>query len=188
MNYEDYYKYLLKRGNMGYLYRRYFLYPRLNRYLFGRVLDFGCGIGDFLSFRSNTIGVDINPFVIEHCQQLGLQAYHIEQLPTPFQDMTFQGAVLDNVLEHLDKPEQVLKEITRVLSHNAVLIVGVPGEKGYKSDPDHKRFYDEISLKDLITRFGFTWIRTLHMPFRLLKINPIKNQYCIYGIFLYSIL
>jgi SAM-dependent methyltransferase len=102
--------------------------------------------------------------------------------------MTFQGAVLDNVLEHLDNPEQVLKEITRVLSHNAVLIAGVPGEKGYKSDPDHKRFYDETSLKDLISRFGFTWIRTLHMPFRLPKLNLIKNQYCIYGIFLYSIL
>jgi len=136
VSYRDYYNYLLRRSRLGYLYRRYFLYPFLNQYLSGTVLDFGCGIGDFLSFRSDTIGVDVNPFVITHCRRLGLQAYHIEQLPTPFQDMTFQGALLDNVLEHLDQPETVLKEIVRVLSHNATLIIGVPGKKGYDTDPD----------------------------------------------------
>jgi len=183
VNYRDYYNYLVGRSNLSYLYRRYFLYPCLNRYLSGTVLDFGCGIGDFLSFRSDTIGVDINPFVIEHCHRRNLKANHIEHLPTPFQNMTFQGALLDNVLEHLDQPETVLKEIVRVLSHNATLIIGVPGKKGYDTDPDHKRSYDESSLKDFIIRFGFTWMQTLHMPFRFPGFNRFLSQYCIYGIF-----
>jgi ubiquinone/menaquinone biosynthesis C-methylase UbiE len=56
-----YFEYLMRRSFLGDLYRRYVLYPRLNLHLNGKVLDVGCGIGDMLSYRKNTVGLDVNP-------------------------------------------------------------------------------------------------------------------------------
>ena len=62
-DYQDYFNYLRGRSRLGLLYRKYWLYPRLNKYLYGDVLDVGCGVGDLLSFRPSTIGVDVNPVI-----------------------------------------------------------------------------------------------------------------------------
>ena len=42
---EQYYHYLRQRSRLGLWYRRYWLYPRLNKHLRGQTLDVGCGIG-----------------------------------------------------------------------------------------------------------------------------------------------
>ncbi len=63
-NFEAYLAYLKNCSKLGLLYRRHWLYPRLCCYLRGRVLDVGCGIGDFVAFRPETVGVDINPVTV----------------------------------------------------------------------------------------------------------------------------
>ena len=46
--------------------------------------------------------------------------------------------VLDNVIEHIQDPMPLLKECKRVLASKGNIIIGVPLEKGYERDPDHK--------------------------------------------------
>lgn len=58
---QQYFQYLKSRSFLGNIYRKYYLYPKLGRYLKCWLLDIGCGIGDILVFRSNSVGVDINP-------------------------------------------------------------------------------------------------------------------------------
>lgn len=186
-DYKDYYNFLSKRSRLALYYRRFYLYPFLSRFLSGRVLDVGCGIGDFLKFYKQSVGVDINPWNIDYCKKRGLSTYLVKDGRYPFENGSFDGAIIDNVLEHLDDPLSTLTEIHRVLIPYGTMIVGVPGKKGYESDPDHKRFYDESSLKDFIIRFGFTWMQTLRMPFRFPGFNRFLSQYCIYGIFRYSV-
>jgi SAM-dependent methyltransferase len=183
LNHESYFRYLLGRGRLALIYRRYHLYPRLCRFLNGRVLDVGCGIGDFLKHRPNTVGVDVNPYLVEHCRRLGLEAHAIGDPPWPFGDGAFRAVVLDNVLEHLSAPEPILAEIHRLLAPGGTIIVGVPGIKGFKADPDHKRFYSEIELRRLMAGAGFTYHRVLHTPFRALQLERRLSQYAIYGVF-----
>ncbi len=137
---EQYYRYLRQRSRLGLFYRRFWLYPHLNRHLSGHALDVGCGIGDFLSYRKGTVGVDINPSTVEWCRSHGLDAQLMATDVLHFDDNIFDSAVLDNVLEHLSAPMPLLREIHRVLRPDGTLVVGVPGKRGYATDPDHKIF------------------------------------------------
>jgi SAM-dependent methyltransferase len=183
MDHKAYYGYLKKRGRIGLLYRRFFLYPAICRFLHGRVIDFGCGIGDFLKFRSNTVGVDINPYAVEWCKKLGVDAVLIRDLPLPFNDNEFEGAVMDNVLEHINDPGPILDELRRVLMKDGILIIGVPGKRGYWYDSDHKQFYDEKRLVDQLNEAGFRCDTVFHMPTKSSWLDRKLRQYCIYGIF-----
>lgn len=182
----DYFRYLRGRSLLGHLYRKALLYPRLNRYLAGRVLDYGCGIGDFLRFRSNTVGVDTNPHIIDYCLSLGLDAVLIPANGAiPFPDESFSGVVIDNVLEHLaqDHVGFVLDEIGRVLEPGAVVVVGVPGTKGYHSDDDHKVFYSQGALAELFVGRGYLLELVFSMPFRSRLLDRKLRAYCIYAVF-----
>jgi SAM-dependent methyltransferase len=180
---ESYYEYLRGRSIKGLLYRKFFLYPRLARHLNGRVLDIGCGIGDFLAFRRRTIGVDVNPKLIAYCTERGLEAYEMPHDRLPFEDASFDGAILDNVLEHIADPQPLLAEARRVIKPGGTFIVGVPGAAGYESDPDHKVNYDETTLCESVRKPGFTATKIFHMPLRCEYLDRQMKQYCIYGVF-----
>ena len=183
MNYLEYCTYLKSRSLGGKLYRNCWLYPRLARHLSGRVLDVGCGIGDMLRFRPNTVGVDINPETVAWCRQQGLDVHHMEKNRLPFDAGTFDGLILDNVLEHITVPQPLLAEARRVLKPLGRLLAGVPGPKGYRSDPDHKVYYDADGLIRLMQNNGFICRMVLPMPLRLPWLFARMRQYCIYGVF-----
>lgn len=182
-DFDHYFAYLTRRSRLGRLYRYYWLYPRLCRELQGRVLDIGCGIGDLLAFRPNTVGVDINPKLVAYCRTRDLDAHEMPIDQLPFDNATFDGAVLDNVLEHILEPQPLLAEVHRILRPGGTLLVGVPGTLGYDTDPDHKVFYDRIRLLDTLASEEFLNRQVFYMPF---KFNPFDSrlpQYCLYGLF-----
>lgn len=180
---ESYLDYLKKRSLLGYLYRTYFLYPSLSKYLDGRTLDVGCGIGDFLKYSPNTEGVDVNPDLVNYCKSQNLNAQIMEFDVLPYSSNSFDSIVLDNVLEHLENPSPLLAEIERVLVKGGILIVGVPGSKGYKKDSDHKHFYDDLQLVDIIKKYNFEKIDIFGRPLNLPFLSSILSSYCFYGIF-----
>lgn len=184
MDNEIYSRYLNGRSFLGGVYRRFFLYPRLCKFLDGVVLDVGCGIGDLLNFNSRAIGVDINPYNILICKNRGLNASIMEIDRLSFSDGTFDSVLLDNVLEHIENPEALVSEIYRVLKPDCRLMVGVPGIKGQKSDQDHKVFYDEKLLKALANTHNFQVEKNFYMPFFLNSsfLSKIFRQYCIYSV------
>lgn len=181
---EQYYEYLKRRSWRAVLYRNFFLYPRLCYHLKGLTLDVGCGIGDMLQFRKNTIGADINSFLIEYCQQKGLDARLIENGRLPFDDGSFNSVILDNVLEHITSPLDLLNEIYRVLEKGGKLVVGVPGVKGYRRDNDHKVFYNEEKLTETIEKSGFFDPTLFYNPFKSGWMNHHLSFYCLFGVFI----
>lgn len=179
----DYFEYLRNRSRLGLLYRRRLLYPSLIRHVWGRVLDVGCGIGDFVEFRPGTVGVDVNPHAVAWCRRRGLDCQLMETDRLPFPAGGFEGVVLDNVLEHLAAPEPLLSEIHRVLLPGGRLLVGVPGECGYACDSDHKVFYGETDLRRVVGAAGFSCGGVFHTPMRSRWLASWLPQYCLYGIF-----
>jgi SAM-dependent methyltransferase len=182
-DHQQYSSYLTNRSWIGSLYRNLILYPRLCKYLKFKTLDVGCGIGDMLQFRPNTIGVDVNPFNVEICNDQGLPAQVMDVDLLPFTEGSFDSVLLDNVLEHIESPNELLREIYRVLVDGGLLVIGVPGMKGQNSDPDHVVYYDELALINLAANNNFVIKKFFYMPLFKSQWLSIKvRQYCIYSV------
>lgn len=181
--YDEYHKFLKKRTFKSKLYRKFLLFPRLCKYMSGKALDVGPGIGEFIKFRGNTIGVDINPDNVKFCNENKIDVRLMEIDILPFCDEEFQSVNMDNVLEHIEDPDSLLWEINRVLEPGGVFVVGVPGILGFKTGPDHEIFYSKVALKNKITSFGFEMKEMFCMPFESTWLDKHMRQYCYYGVF-----
>lgn len=184
-NFRGYHEYLKRRRWRGRLYVKGILYPKLCRLTKRKVLDVGCGTGDFLECCKGAAGIDINPYNVAYCRERGLNALLMKGTKFPFENGTFDSVVIDNVLEHIEAPEGLMGEIRRVLTDGGLLVAGVPGRRGFEHDSDHKRFYDEASLDALITAHGFRCSKKFYMPlFRSAWLDRRLRQYCLYGIYI----
>ena len=182
--FEEYFKYLSKRSKLSKFYRSKLLYPKLNKYLKGKTLDIGCGMGDYISSNKNAQGIDINPLTVEYCKSIGLNVSIQKENKIDFNSNHFDSILLDNVIEHIDKPQTLLSEIYRTLRKGGIFLIGVPGIKGYKSDPDHKIFYDLEKLKNLIIKNNFIYKEHFYKPINLSFLSKYIRQHCLYIIFI----
>ena len=95
----------------------------------GRLLDVGCGTGDFMSwFQSHSggqaFGVDRNPEIGQPAQQGARARIMIGSADRlAFPNETFEVVMLWTVLEHLENPLPSLRECVRVLRQGGILVV-----------------------------------------------------------------
>ncbi|MDI6803208.1 MAG: class I SAM-dependent methyltransferase [Bacteroidota bacterium] len=128
-----------------------------------RVLDFGCATGNYMTALQklgyDCVGVDANPAYIEIAAKKNFDVYLIDD-KLPFPDKHFDSAIMFEVLEHLQNPLDVLKEIKRVARKNIILTV--PNCEGFNElkngglafehffDLDHKNYFTPDSLRNLL--------------------------------------
>lgn len=187
--FERYFRYLKDISPAGRLYKRFvssrILYSCARG--FGkRIVEVGSGAGAGIlgAFPSQVVGLEINPFAVKYSVSIGLKALLIEDDGIfPVEDATFDSCVLDNVLEHIENPRQILDECFRVTRPGGGMIIAVPGTRGFAHDADHKAFYDEERLLHLAPRWRLE--RVFSMPFflRIPMLSRAIRQYCLVGIF-----
>ena len=65
------------------------------------------------------------------------------------------------------------------------LVVGVPGTKGWNSDPTHVIYYDENTMVKLFSSYGFSDINTFYsFVFKSKWLSEKIKQYCVYMLFI----
>lgn len=158
-----------------------------------RLLDFGCGSGEFLLF----------------CRQFGVfEAYGVDRaaprrdnalvriLPS-LDDLkpgsSFHAIALFEVLEHLDDPAQVLRQLSERLVPNGVLVVETPdctGVTGIQSRQDylkihpleHINAFTHKTLKSMVERRGFACIRKgiAHVTAERMRIVKAEAKHLLY--------
>jgi SAM-dependent methyltransferase len=187
---KDYAIYLQTRRWSGFVYRYLFVYPFFLKYLGKNNFDYGCGVGDFLRFvkvfKKNIIGLDVNNENLKICQNKNCSVDLLVHESKYFQDKknTADCIVLDNVLEHISSPKEVIEDIYEGLKPNGNLIVAIPvGDKGYYSDPDHKIYYNENDLSILLNSYGFKKKDHFYRPFNNSWIKKNMKQFCYYAIY-----
>ena len=62
------------------------------------------------------------------------------------------------------------------------VLIGVPGEKGYAYDSDHKQFYNEERLIKCLIDAGFFVDKVFYTPFKFEWFDKNISQYCLYGV------
>jgi ubiquinone/menaquinone biosynthesis C-methylase UbiE len=98
------------------------------------VLDLGAGAGivEAMNMKGKVrriCGIDLDPRVVDNAfldEGIVCDANHI-----PYPDQSFDVVSSDNVFEHLEQPELVLKEVCRVLRPNGLLLVKTPNTAHY---------------------------------------------------------
>lgn len=98
------------------------------------VLDLGAGAGlvtqmNFRGHVSQICGVDLDPRVLENPT---LNEGRISDAgKIPYDDRSFDVVFANNVMEHLDKPLAVYREISRVLKPGGILLFKTPNKWHY---------------------------------------------------------
>jgi SAM-dependent methyltransferase len=142
----------------------------------GRVLDVGCGSGDWLNLMTGLgwrgVGVDFDGNAVKIAQARGLEVTcgALEQQNYP--DESFDAVTLSHVIEHLPDPVGTLVECARVLKKGGALVVLTPNASSlshrlFKQDwrglepPRHLHIFSNQSLPTLLSRAGLKNV-TLH--------------------------
>jgi len=100
---------------------------KLSNNITGITLDVGCGSKPYeREFKNVTqyIGLDTELSGHNHKDE-NIDVYY-NGSEIPFQDESFESVVCFEVIEHTSKPENLIKEIKRVLKTNGVLLLTTP--------------------------------------------------------------
>jgi ubiquinone/menaquinone biosynthesis C-methylase UbiE len=161
---KEYFEYLKNRSWLSFLFRKYFYKPIIKEFN-GKVLDIGCGLGEFLEEYSNSSGIDINSYCVNYCKEKGLDVKIGSATKIPYKDKSFNGIFCLCVLEHLKRSENAIKEMYRVLKSNGKLVLIVPTECGFRRDKTHIKFWDKDNVRELLEKFNFKVESMKYFPF-----------------------
>ena len=134
-----------------------------------RVLDIGCGRGEFLSLLKgkgiNAEGIDLSEEMIKICHQQGLNVFREDALSLLNSTEHKYGTIIAaQVVEHMDYPTiiEMIKLAYDKLEEGGVLILETPNPTtvathigGFYSDPTHLHFIHPYTLKFICEQAGF---------------------------------
>jgi SAM-dependent methyltransferase len=150
----------------------------------GRILDCGCGAGDnarILSDRGWCVtGITIDPREQKTARQF-CEAVYIADLENglpPDIDGEFDAILASHVLEHLARPERLLREVHERLSPGGVVAVALPNIAHYRQrisrlrghfdytdtgqlDRTHLRFYTYRTAIQLLEQNGYELVNAM---------------------------
>lgn len=168
------------------------------------VLDLGCGNGQNTlkasKFVKRAVGVDYDNFLLNIAKKtaktknVDFKKLNLED-KLPFKNNTYDKVIFLDVLEHLNKRDQIIREVKRVLEKNGLLFIGVPNsETSWKklqrevginsySDPDHKIEYSENQIRNLLKNNNLDVISFKYGKYD----TPIRPIYDLIGAFSLSL-
>jgi 2-polyprenyl-3-methyl-5-hydroxy-6-metoxy-1,4-benzoquinol methylase len=151
-----------------------------------RLLDFGCGFGEFLftseRFGFEVVGVDrATPRIAGALVKVHPSLEDLDEVKQ------FHAITLFEVLEHLDDPAQVLKQLSERLRSGGLLILETPdctGVTGIKTHDDylkvhpleHINAFTHETLKSIAGRHGFCPIQRGPTHVTAERIRVIKQE------------
>ncbi len=137
-----------------------------------KLLDVGGGRSEFLNLCAS-LGykghlLDGSESNVAHAKSLGFEATQADLNESlPFDDDLFEGAAMLDVIEHIVRAEQLVREIRRILKPGGFLVLSTPNVsslggrlaavKGHppRHEGYHYRFFNKYTLDALLTAADF---------------------------------
>lgn len=155
----------------------------------GRLLDVGCGIGDFCYLAQKagyaTTGIDFSHRFIEVARQrfpdLDLEEMTLAKFVAKRAGEKYDIVTFIQVLEHLDNVRHFLEMVTSVLRPGGYVVCAVPNRSRWRLfpqvlredwdyPPNHFTWWDADSLASLFARHGLTVLS--------IEVDPVRPFDC----------
>lgn len=132
----------------------------VNKYVKGKVLDFGCGCGQFIKYRGNCLGFDICPKSIT---ELRKKKTYLDFWNGGLKEHKIEAVTMFDVLEHIRNPELVLSQIPC-----RYVFISIPvfrsKEHALKSrhfkPREHYWYFTQKSIRGLMDNNGFALVES----------------------------
>lgn len=126
-----------------------------------RVLDIGCGFGESLGYHRNrgcdAHGVEADANILRVAERYGLNVRHGLFDARHYAPRSFDVVTLNQVIEHVADPAQVLAGIRQVLEPGGLLVLSTPNADGWGARlfgdrwihwhaPYHLQFFSRASM------------------------------------------
>jgi 2-polyprenyl-3-methyl-5-hydroxy-6-metoxy-1,4-benzoquinol methylase len=166
-----------------------------------KMLDIGCGEGHALKFFNDrnweVMGIDYSSFALEHfypelkeCFRQGRNLEELKRLKK--EGRLFNLLWMDNVLEHVINPEELLALCHELVTDDGLLMIEVPNDysiyqqflfeegkiprRHWVAPPDHLSYFSPDSLKKLSTYVGWKTVFLMtDYPIELFLSNEHSN-------------
>lgn len=152
------------------------------------LIDVGCGNGGLIQYLehefplSNIAGMDGYVDALLHCRRRSKQTklflQDITRLSHSHFKTVFDVITLMDVLEHLDHPDFVLKDLHSFMAPGGIIIATVPASQVLWSDRDvflgHRKRYDQSDFTTLFEQSGY---KVLHANYAYSYLFPMAYVY-----------
>ncbi len=125
-------------------------------------IEIGCGTGRFSKALNIKTAIEPSLKAAQIASDRGINVIVSKAEKTPFNDESFDSVILVFVLEFVEKPLKVLKEINRIIKRNGKFIIGfinknLIDEKLIKEKKFYKkaRFFTLKKIKEMLIKTGF---------------------------------
>ena len=154
-----------------------------------RLLDYGCGTGEFLKFMDgksyNVFGVESNGQALGLSKHKGLKVQPDLNL---VKNQNFDIITLWHVLEHIRDPSELISLFSLMLSKNGLLVIAVPNYKSFDAQfyksywaaydvPRHLWHFNQKALQNMMSKHGFLLTSKKPMWFDSIYISILSEQY-----------
>jgi 2-polyprenyl-3-methyl-5-hydroxy-6-metoxy-1,4-benzoquinol methylase len=172
-----------------------FYLSEIRRYLGaknGRLLEVGCGDGDFLVSAEaegwSVTGVEYSAAACERAR-LRLKTGHVrcgELEPARLRSEQFDLCVISDVIEHVRSPMDFLKELHRLLKPGGALFIATPSidswsarlmrQKWMEFKAEHLTYFDRQTLQTALFKSGFRDV-IVKPGWKILSFNYVKMHF-----------
>lgn len=125
----------------------------------GKILDLGVGNGTLLRMLKengydNLSGLDVSEKAINNAKKLVPSVDFVNEKASDmsFDDESFDAVIGLEILEHVEKPQEVLKEVFRVLKDDGTALFSVPYKQCFDCE-EHLHYFHFFDLYDLFKQF-----------------------------------
>jgi 2-polyprenyl-3-methyl-5-hydroxy-6-metoxy-1,4-benzoquinol methylase len=159
----------------------------------GTIMDYGCGTGMFLNVCQDagwrSFGMEPDSGARKIAKDMKLKVYESrEVLDFAHKEERIDAITLWHVLEHIVDLDDTLKFFKSKLSKDGVLIIAVPNYTSHDAKyygefwaaydvPRHLYHFEEKSLSQLLSSYGFKLETTLPMKFDSFYVSMLSEKY-----------
>ena len=158
----------------------------------GKLLDIGCGTGEFASFMKNSgwdvVCVDSS----ETARNIAMKNFSLEVLDVEkffnLKDIKFDVITMWHSLEHVDKPIEYVKKVKSLLNDNGKFVLAIPNYKSFDSKffgkywaandvPRHLYHYSKKSIKTVLNKSDLVLSNIKGLPFDAYYVSYLSSRY-----------